>query len=242
MDGPNSLGCLSIIVPSFNEEGNVSRYKKELIDYFRHQPFPVEFIFVDDGSTDKTVQMLEHLRKENTSIKIVKHTRNFGLGRALRSGFKEARGDAVLTLDADLTFHPGEFPKLLEVFSKDVDCVAGSPVKGQFRSVSVFRRILSNGVNFLYQIFLWSPLTSTSSIFRLYRSKALEGLDLTCDSFDINAEILAKMVIRKFNVREVGVNLDTRTWGVSKIRVLREIKNHLKNFCMIMAWRLRNQP
>lgn len=234
------INRLSVIVPCFNEEGNVPRFKPELLDYFSQFPFTTDFIFVDDGSVDSTLQQLESLAKNNPQIKIVRHETNMGLGIALQTGLKEAGGDACLVLDSDLTFHPSEFPKLLELFSANVDCVLGSPNLGSFSSVPLFRRILSQGVNFIYRILLGRNITSTSSIFRLYRSNSLKHLQLKSKSFDINAEILFKLILNGYSVCEAPVTLTSRVWGRSKIKILREVMNHMKWFLKILFWRLKS--
>jgi dolichol-phosphate mannosyltransferase len=105
------------------------------------------------------------------------------------------------------------------------------------RSVSLWRRVLSHGVNMIYKGLLGISFTSTSSLFRLYRTAALKKLDLKSVNFDINAEILLKILKNGGRAVEVPVTLTVRRYGQSKINTLREIKNHLKIFTAIFRWR-----
>lgn len=229
---------LSVVVPCFNEEANVPRYAIELFTPILKTVPEAEFIFVDDGSTDTTVVRLEELCKTRKDSRLVRHERNRGLGMAVKTGLTHATGKAVVFLDADLTFHPGEFHKLWAAYADDVDCVIGSPMLGQMEHVPAVRKLLSHGVNLMYRVLLGQRITATSSIFRLYRMSRMKHLNLASESFDINAEIIYRLVQGKAQIMEVPVTLLTRTGGVSKISTFREIKNHLRLLTRIFWWRL----
>jgi dolichol-phosphate mannosyltransferase len=104
--------------------------------------------------------------------------------------------------------------------------------------VPLVRRLLSHGVNLAYRILLGRKITSTSSLFRLYRASAIKTLTLENRSFDINAEIVFKLIQSGANLVEVPVTLLTRTSGVSKISTAREIRNHLTLLVRVFCWRL----
>ena len=201
-------------------------------------PFSCELLLIDDGSTDATASLLADLAARHPSVTLVRHLMNQGLGASLRSGFEHAKGDAALTLDADLTFHPRQAELLINAFDPSVDAVLGSPLKGKMEGVSAFRTLLSHGVNLIYGLLFGKSITSASSLFRLYRMSKIKQLDLKSDSFDINAEILFKILRSGGLVREVGVVLTERQYGQSKIRFFREIVNHLRMFMRILSWRL----
>jgi undecaprenyl-phosphate 4-deoxy-4-formamido-L-arabinose transferase len=233
-----SIHRLSVVVPCCNEQANLQRFPTEVIAPLKALAPEFELVLVDDGSRDATRQRIETLMEEFPGlVRKVVHGSNRGLGAALTSGFAIARGDAILTLDADLTFSPAEVPNLLKAYSVGVDCVMGSPFRGKMQGVALHRRILSHGVNTIYKSLLNRPLTSVSSLFRLYRASVLKKLDLSCTSFDINAEILLGLIAHGANVVEVPATLGVRRDGVSKIRTAREIKNHLKMFARILTWK-----
>ncbi|MCB4755593.1 MAG: glycosyltransferase family 2 protein [Elusimicrobia bacterium] len=234
----SDIRFLSVVIPCYNEETNIPRFQKELLDTFSQFNFQKEFIFIDDGSTDRTAELLAGIVKTNPQARLIRHESNRGLGAALQTGIAQAQGDALLTIDADLTFHPGQFPLLLQAYQPGIDCVMGSPIKGQLEGVSPVRKLLSLGVNKIYGILLGIPLTSMSSIFRLYRTAPLKELPLTSRAFDINAEIVFRLLERKRPIDEVAAVLTQRKGGSSKIRISREIRNHLRMFIKIIAWRL----
>ena len=235
------LKRLTIATPCFNEAGNLTRFPDEVFPIFAGLPFETEYLFVDDGSTDDTAAELERLSAAHPSVRWIRHEFNRGLGASIRTAIGAATGDAILTLDADLTFHPNEAGRLLEAFHDGVDCVAGSPFLGHFEGVPPMRRFMSWSVNRVYRILLGGPVSATTCIFRLYRADALKALSLTSDSFQINGEIVFKLLAAGKKIVEVPVTLTTRRQGVSKLNTAREIKNHLRMFARILAWRREEQ-
>lgn len=230
---------LTVIIPCYQEKDNVKRFAEEVFPCFGDVAQSVEYILVDDGSTDGTDKEIKFLANTHPEIKIITHPRNLGLGVSVRDGIQLATGDAILTLDADLTFHPNQIQNLLREYREGIDCVMGSPLKGKTDHVSWFRCFLSWGVNCVYQILLGQPVTSTSSLFRIYRSSSIKMLNLTSDSFQINAEILFKLIKSQKKVIEVPAKLTRRIYGKSKINFYREIKNHLKMFYQISRWKMK---
>ncbi len=234
---------LSVIIPCYNEEENIKLYKKELIPEIRKCSKDFEIIFVNDGSKDKTLGGLKQLQKEEKNIKVVAYEPNQGMGYALRQGINAARGDLTVFLDADLTFHPSQIPELLKRFTQgDVDCVIGSHFMsgGELgKDIPFYRIFLSKGVNILYTILMGKSIRSMSSIFRLYRTKDLKEMRLTSTAFDINAEILFKLLQKKKKVIEIPATLTTRRFGVSKLNTRKEIINHLKLLTKILFWKLK---
>lgn len=231
---------LTIILPCYNEEDNIPYIEKELFNILDKLGLEYEIIFVDDGSKDKTYQKIVELSKRNKRIIICKHKKNMGLGAAIQTGIKKARSDLLVTLDSDLTFHPKQIEDLLNAFDKNkVDCVIGSPtLKGYDKSIPIYRIFLSKTVNLMYDILLGKRITSVSPIFRLYKTNQLKKLKLESNGFDINAEILAKLLIQKKKVIEIPAKLTVRKYGVSKINNIREIKNHIKLMYKIIKWKL----
>ena len=229
---------ISVIVPCYNEEENLRRLFPDLLPRLRGLGCELELVLVDDGSKDGTFHAMGDLVKKHPFIKIFRHSKNLGLGATLRTGFSLASGDAVVTLDSDMTFHPDEIPRLLAAYGPRVDCVMGSAFTGRMQGVHPVRRLLSWGVNWIYGRLLGKNFTAVSAVFRLYRASALKALKLQSNSFDINAEILYKLLASGAGVVEVPVTLGRRAYGVSKINVQREIRNHLKMFFRIMKWKL----
>jgi glycosyltransferase involved in cell wall biosynthesis len=225
---------ISIIVPLYNEGENVIHYNNDMFpiidDIGKKFDEKFEFIFVDDGSHDDTVERINEIADRRTDVKIIRHEKNRGMGNAIKTGLASCNGDLVITMDADLTFRPIDVAKLIEKYRETyADCISGSPYleKGLMEEVTPFRLLMSKSVNFLYRLLLGSRITCVSPIFRLYKRSVLNEMDITSSNYEINAEIISKLIISGKNVVEVPVPLLKRRYGVSKINVTKEIKNYI---------------
>ena len=227
---------ISIIIPLFNEAENARLYPERL--------FPIagpiverygescEYILVDDGSRDTTLDELNRLSELQKNVVVVPHGVNKGLGVAVRTGLAHCSGDLVIMMDADLTYRPEDIEKLLAAYRETgADCISASPYRGKDLATEIaspFRLFISKSVNFLYRVLLQDDLTCVSAIFRLYRKSALDGLVLESNNFEICAEILSKLILNKKTVHEIGVRVYAREFGVSKLNVKKEIVNNVR--------------
>lgn len=240
---------LTVILPAYNEEENLKRIPQELIVEleklrFKGKKVSYEILIIDDGSKDNTLKVARAISKKygakkHCTIKVIRHEGNKGLGQAVRTGIKNAKGELCVTLDSDFTFHPKLIRSLLKRYEKgDVDLVIGSPaLAGYDKTVPLYRIMLSRLCNLGYCILLWKKLTAVSPIFRLYKSNALKRLELSATGFDINAEILVKMLQNRARIAEVPAKLTVRKYGQSNIDNLKAIKNHLKIYWKIIKWK-----
>ncbi len=235
---------LNIIIPAYNEEKNMELVEALLVPELKKIKLHWGIIFIDDGSTDKTLERMNvYKKKYKEKVQIISHSENSGLGISLRDGITAARGDIIIPLDADFTFHPRDIHKLLERFSQgDVDVVIGSHFskEGKTEDIPFYRLYLSKAVNLLYQLLLQQRIASISSIFRLYNAEDVKSLPLTAKGFDINAEILFFLLKKKKKVVEVPVTLTKRRYGLSKLTMRKEIWNHGKLLAKIGFWRLKS--
>jgi dolichol-phosphate mannosyltransferase len=233
---------LSIILPAYNEEENLCRVNSELIPVLETYGinYDYEIIIVDDGSKDNTLDIAEKLVSGNKRIILAKHERNMGLGAAIQTGIKKAASHWLITLDSDFTFHPNQIPALLKRFEiGDADCVIGSPALcPSNEKIPLYRIILSRSVNSIYTILLGKKLTAISPIFRIYKTEQLKELELSSYGFDINAEILFKLLKNGKRVVEIPALLTARIHGESKLNNVKEIKNHLRLIKKIIIWRM----
>ena len=227
-------------MPAYNEEENIPRIKKELIDVVSPYLKSYEILVIDDGSSDNTVDEVKKLQKRHKQIRLVKHSKNKGLGEALKTGIREAKGKYMIMLDSDFTLHPRQIKSLVEKREKTgADCVSGSPYlrKDGIKDFKIHRKILSKGINTIYRILLGKKISSLTPIFRLYKTSQLREIDLQSPDYISCAEILIKLILRKKKIVEVPVVLTVRELGESKIRFLREIKNHI--FLIMKLFRYR---
>lgn len=225
---------ISIIIPLFNERENVIHYNQDLfpiiedIAYKTNEKF--NYIFVDDGSKDDTIEQLQKITERRSDVKILKHEVNRGMGSAIMTGLSTSESELIITMDADLTFRPFDILKLVEKYHEThADCISGSPYleKGLMEEVTPFRLLMSKSVNFLYRLLLGSKITCVSPIFRLYKRSVLVEMKISSRNFEINAEIISKLLIEGKKVVEVPVPLLKRKYGESKINIKKEIKNNI---------------
>lgn len=138
---------VSVIIPVYNEKDNLELLSQRLITTLNSIEKPYEIIFVNDGSKDNSIMILEKIYSENPDmIRVIDFKRNFGQHMAIMAGFEHAQGEIVVTLDADLQNPPEEIPKLLEFIEKGHDLVNGYRVR---RQDSFFRRYASIIINFI---------------------------------------------------------------------------------------------
>lgn len=234
---------LSIVVPCYNEAENVARLEAEfypaiqgLLRSQHAEPAAaesVEVVFVDDGSRDSTLDLLNQAFSgrldEGLSFRFERHTANRGLGAALRTGFAAASGEVILTTDSDGTYWYSEIPNLLATLKPGIDIVTASPYhpKGGVAGVPAYRLILSRGSSFLYRILVdWNIYTYTA-LFRAYRRRVIDEIAFESDGFLAGTELLVKGILKGYTVAEYPAVLYRRQYGVSKARLLRTILAHL---------------
>ncbi|HLR10668.1 MAG TPA: glycosyltransferase family 2 protein [Sporosarcina sp.] len=164
---------ISFIIPAYNEGENLIRMVKAIHQQMTPLLYPYEMLFIDDGSTDHSVQILEELAAEHTTVKYVTFTRNFGKEAAIFAGLQNAIGDAVILMDADLQHPPTLIEKLLEGFEEGYDQVVA---KRDRKGDSAFRTILTK----LYYRFVNNAidvqLCDGEGDFRLLSRKAVNAL------------------------------------------------------------------
>jgi dolichol-phosphate mannosyltransferase len=140
-DFGRSRCAVSVVLPVFNEEGNLREVHRRLTAVLRALRQPYELIFVDDGSTDASIDILAALHHEDTSVTVLQLSRNFGHHLAVTAGIDHAHGDAVVLMDADLQDQPEEIPTLLRKLDEGYDVVYGIRAN---RRHSLFKRLMSN--------------------------------------------------------------------------------------------------
>ena len=230
----------SIVIPAYNEEDSIKNYDALLIPNLEgYKNF--EVIIVDDGSKDKTLDEANKLKNKYKFVKVVSYGKNGGMGYAIKEGIRNAAKDFIIVLDSDLTFHPKYIKDLLEAQERsNADCVIGSHLmdKEGVLDVPFIRLVLHKLVNYFYYLLFDRRVHTISSVFRLYRSKEVKEMEIESNGFNINAEILFKLIQKKKKVIEIPAKLTKRKFGVSKINLYKEAKNHMILILKILKWKL----
>ncbi|MFH0989472.1 MAG: glycosyltransferase family 2 protein [bacterium] len=116
---------LSLVIPLFNEEESLTELYQQILSAVTILHEPVEIIFVDDGSTDRSFDLLKQLHEQDPRVKVLRFRRNFGKSAALSVGFQTAQGNYIITMDADLQDDPAEIPELIAALEQGYDLVSG---------------------------------------------------------------------------------------------------------------------
>ncbi|MCL5439122.1 MAG: glycosyltransferase family 2 protein [Patescibacteria group bacterium] len=227
---------LSIVVPVFNEQESLNAFYKEVIKFIPVLSKSYEIVFVDDGSTDGSLDVLKDLTKKNKSVRIYSFRRNQGKAEALKLGFIKAKGDYIITLDADLQDVPSEIPKLLAEAKNGCELVCGWR---RNRKDALLKIISSKFFNFVAKIIWGLKLHDYNSGLKVYKAQAAKSLNLYGGLYRF-IPLLAYQ--EGFSVCEVPIVHAPRKFGKSKYR-FSKIWNDLPDmFTMLFLSRYSKRP
>lgn len=223
---------LSIVVPALNERDNVA----ELLPILR-EAMPVdvtdyEIIVVDGHSHDGTPEVAAQLGA------IVVTQQSPGYGGALQAGFAQARGEYILTLDADLSHPPGFLPAMWQARTGAEVIIASRYASGGSADMPWFRRVLSRILNVTFNRSLSLGVRDVSSGFRLYKAAVLRAMPIQSTHFDVLEEILIQAHTQGWRIAEVPFQYQARRSGKSHVKLLKFGWAYLKT--LYRMWRLRN--
>lgn len=203
---------LSVIMPVYNEEATLEK----IVERVQNVSINKEIIMVDDGSTDRTRDILKELAKED-NIKVFLHKKNRGKGAALSTGLKHISGDYVVFQDADLEYHPEEYEILLKpLLDGDADVVYGSRFKGAGRAFLFWHKMGNIFLNFVTNLLYNSTLTDMETCYKMFRRDVIEGINIVSNRFNVEPEITAKILKRGYKVFEVPITYSGRDFSEGK--------------------------
>lgn len=222
---------LSVVIPMYNEEENIATTIKEVKSSLKEIDEPWEVLLINDGSVDNTLQEAQKAARGSKNIRIISYDSNEGRGKALRTGFEEAQGDIVITIDSDLSYSADNIKSLYEVLKEEpeVGVVIGSPYMegGKASQVPLFRLILSRLGNFIVGYALGGGIKTVTGILRGYRREVLSSLQLESKGKEIHLEILSKVLALGHKVKEIPAILEGRRKGKAKFNFRSTSYSHL---------------
>lgn len=215
---------ISVVVPVFNEEGNVRELHREIVEVCEKEHYNYEIIFVDDGSSDGTSRICKELRP----LKYIRMRKNFGQTAAMDAGIKASQYDYIVTMDGDRQNDPADIPRLVQYLEEnDLDVVSGWR---KHRKDSPMKKFTSRGANFLRGIIVKDNIHDSGCSLKIYRRECFDHINLYGE---MHRFIPALLKIKGFTVGEIVVNHRPRTSGVTKYNWKRTIKGFVD---MIALW------
>jgi glycosyltransferase involved in cell wall biosynthesis len=216
--------AVTIIIPAYNEEKTVGVVLSETISIMDRADIPYEIIVVDDGSTDKT-----GLIASNHKVTLLRNGKNRGKGYSLRRALQHAKGEIIVTMDADGEHKPKELLDLIKPLFNGTHIVAGSRFLGS--NPKVTRRINQVGNHFFnmtIQILTGKHVTDSQTGYRALRRNVLDSFNLESDGYEIESEITVKSLKNGFNFKETPISVDRRKYNISKLKLFSDGTKILK--------------
>lgn len=204
--------ALSVFFPAFNEEGIIEQTVRNAAAALASLVDQYEIIVVDDGSADRTAEIVEAIAKTDPHVRSIRHGVNRGYGAALRTGFANARYDLVFFSDADGQFRLDELPATLALIHR-APVVAGYRIR---RSDAAHRVFIAKTYRLVIRAVFGLRVRDIDCAWKMFRREVLAGLNLESDGAFISSELLIKLKRRNVPITEIGVHHYPRTTGQSK--------------------------
>ena len=213
---------LSIIIPVFNEEENIPHLVKGLKTALAGIKTDYEVIFIDDGSTDYTLEVLKDIHKAGNNIKIIEFRRNFGQTAAISAGFDYSQGDVIITMDGDLQNDPEDVPLLLKKISEGYDIVSGW--RADRKDPFFTKKLPSKISNWLASKLTGVKLHDFGCTLKAFRREVVENINLYGEMHRYIPALASWMGI---SIAEVKVRHHPRQYGRSKYGIARLMRGML---------------
>lgn len=226
----------SIVVPLFNEEESLVELHRQLSTAVCTLDKPVEFLFIDDGSTDRSFEVLKSLRRNDPNVRAVQFRKNYGKSAALATGFKKARGKIIITIDADLQDDPGEIPRLIEKLNEGYDLVSGWK---KHRRDPFIKRLTSKLFNRVTRLFTGLKIHDINCGLKAYRREVTESIHVYGQLHRF-LPVLAQW--EGFRVGEVVVQHHPRKFGKTKFGASRFIAGFFDLITVLFITRYTKRP
>ena len=209
---------LNVIIPCYNEKNTIEIIIDKVLNV-NIEPHEKKIIVIDDHSNDGSTDILKKYENKN-DIEILYHEKNYGKGKAIRSGLTKVEEGLVLIQDADLEYNPRDYKKLLKPFEEaNADVVYGSRFLGgqEYSRIHYFWHFIANKIlTFLCNFFTNLNMTDMETGYKVFKKENIDKIDLLEDSFGIEPELTLKLAKQKLRFFEVPISYNGRSYAEGK--------------------------
>ena len=219
---------ITILLPAYNEEEVIEKSIDKIFSTLKLKE-DYEILVINDGSTDRTEEIIKKLTKKYKNLRYISHEKNKGLGGAIKTGIKKANGRIIIELDADMTQPIDHVAQMVNKIDEGNDiCIASRYIRGGgMKNVPLWRVLLSKLANKAFSIIYFTKITDLTSGYRAYKSSFVKKLDLSQNDFSIQLEISVKMTKNKAKISEIPLILTNRSIGSSKFRFIKAMPKYI---------------
>lgn len=211
---------ISIVIPVYNEEKTILK----LLQKVNSVKLNKEIILVDDGSSDRSIKLIESWVKKHRNTKFFSHKKNRGKGAAVRTGLSKTKGDIIIIQDADLEYNPNDYHKLIEpILAKKCQVVYGSrfinkklKISGEKATPLPLHWIANKMLTRLTNILYGNGLTDMETCYKVFTKNVNKKLKLKANRFDFEPEITAKVLKMNYKIIEVPISHRPRNYKAGK--------------------------
>jgi glycosyltransferase involved in cell wall biosynthesis len=236
---------ISIVIPCFNEELILPYLSNTLVGVEAElsREHVVDFIFVDDGSSDGTWKSLQTIFGSRENCTLVRHERNRGVAGTIMTGIRTSVTEVVCSMDCDCTYDPHELGPMVALLTPGVDMVTASPyhAQGKVLNVPEWRLFLSRTLSKMYGMVLHHKLATYTACFRVYRRSVVAEVPLSRSGFIGVAELLGRLDLNGSSIIEFPTTLEVRIIGRSKMKILKTMAGHLRLIVELIGMRLSHR-
>jgi dolichol-phosphate mannosyltransferase len=231
------LTKLSVVIPARDEEGCIASTLEHLHLELRLHGVPHEILVVDDGSSDRTWEILRHLQTRISEVRPIQNDGPHGFGRAISHGLNRIAGDAVVIMMADESDDCRDVVRYWQTLNEGWECVFGSRflTGGGTIDYPWFKLVLNRIVNFLIRILFRISLNDTTNAFKAYRKTVIDGCrPLIAPHFNLTVEIPLKAIVRGYSWSVIPITWRNRRTGQAKL-MLKEMGSRYL-FIILYVW------
>lgn len=233
----NDLRLFSVVIPARDEEESLPSTLRNLTTELRKHHIPHEIVVVDDGSKDRTWEVLKNLRKEIPELAPVQNQGEHGFGRAIICGLDHIKGDATVIMMADESDSPEDAARYWQLLQQGYDCAFGSRfIKGgKVNDYPKVKLMVNRLANLFIQLMFGIPLNDTTNAFKAYRKTVIDGCrPLIAPHFNLTVEIPLKAIVRGFSWIVMPISWRNRRAGVAKLKIKEMGSRYL--FICLYVW------